>query len=71
AQGIPRRAARARFNRRGLQNAIDGQAGWQSFFTAAGRAFCLYVVLGRDHDIAPLVAEVERVLAALTIEPSS
>jgi hypothetical protein len=70
-QGIPRTATPARFNRRSLQNAIPGQAGWQSFFTTEGRAFCLYVVLGRDHDIGPLLRELERVLGAIKIDPAS
>ena len=60
--GLPRRLRLRDFNRRALQRTIDGQCGQQVFFTEAGRAFCLYVVLGRDSDIAPLV---DRVHAAL------
>lgn len=68
-RGVPRRARVADFNRRALQRVIDGQAGWQHFFTDGGRAFCLFVVLGRDHDIQSLVERVNQVLAGLIIEP--
>jgi hypothetical protein len=34
------------FRPRQLQRTIPGQAGAQRFFTAAGRAFCLYAVIG-------------------------
>lgn len=61
-QGLPRRLRARAFNRRGLQRTLQGQAGQQLFFTEAGRAFCLYVVLGRDHDLGPLL---DRVHAAL------
>lgn len=61
-QGIPRRLRTRAFNRRGLQRTLEGQVGQQAFFSDAGRAFCLYVVLGRDHHLAPLL---DRVHAAL------
>jgi len=61
-QGLPRRLRSRAFNRRALQRTLEGQAGQQLFFTEAGRAFCLYVVLGRDHDLGPLL---DRVHAAL------
>lgn len=61
-QGIPRRLRVRAFNRRALQRTLTGQAGQQVFFTDGGRAFCLYVVLGRDHDIGPLVDQVHAVL---------
>ncbi len=34
------------FNPSGLQRVIRGQAGYQRFFNEAGRAFCVYVVIG-------------------------
>lgn len=68
ATGLPRRAGAANFNRRSLQRTIDGQSGWQHFFSEGDRAFCLYVVLGRDHDVTPLLRTVDEVLAAVTIE---
>src|SRR5262249_42369414 len=45
AQGIPRVDA-AMFDSKRLQRPLPGQLGCQRFFTANGRAFCLYVVAG-------------------------
>ncbi|MGH9278399.1 MAG: hypothetical protein ACRD12_09900 [Acidimicrobiales bacterium] len=60
AQGFPTLYP-TNFTQRNLQRPIAGQAGAQWFFTEAGRAFCLYVVLGllTDRDrLAPLAADV-------------
>jgi hypothetical protein len=67
AQGLPRRLRIRAFNRRALQRTLDGQCGQQLFFTEAGRAFCLYVVLGRDADIAPLLDRVHAALDGIRI----
>ena len=67
-QGLPRRLRLRAFNRRSLQRTLDGQCGQQMFFTEGGRAFCLYVVLGRDHDIAPLLDRVHAALDNIRIE---
>lgn len=43
-----------------MQRTIDGQSGAQRFFTAVGRPFCLYVVLGshlRRFRTGPVVAD--------------
>jgi hypothetical protein len=69
-QGVPRRARRTNFGRRSLQRTIDGQAGWQQFCTENGRAFCLYVVLGRDSEIEPLLTELDTVLGSFRITPA-
>lgn len=53
--GAPLFAARGRpgplqgddFRPAALQRTLPGQGGVQRFFTLAGRAFCLYVVIGR------------------------
>jgi hypothetical protein len=45
AQGIPTLGPRD-FAPDTMQRTIAGQSGAQRFFTAAGRPFCLYVVLG-------------------------
>ena len=66
-QGMPRRLRERAFNRRALQRTLDGQCGQQVFFTEAGRAFCLYVVLGRDHDLGPLLGRVHRALDAVVV----
>lgn len=70
AEGLPRRLDPRRFGPRSLQRQLPGQAGWQHFFTDAGRAFCLYVVLGDRGDAHLQVRRVERLLAGLTIEPT-
>lgn len=66
-QGLPRRLRTRGFNRRALQRTLDGQCGQQVFFTEAGRPFCLYVVLGRDHDIAPLLDRVHAALDSIRV----
>lgn len=66
--GLPRRLDPRRFSNRALQRTLRGQAGLQEFFTHAGRAFCLYVVLGDADDAHRHVRAVERVLAGLDIE---
>jgi hypothetical protein len=65
--GLPTRLGPEQFSPRQLQRVIPGQAGYQTFFTAEGRPFCLYVVLG-SHARAPvLVPEVNTVIAATVI----
>jgi hypothetical protein len=44
--GPPRRLSSDDFSPSALLRAIPGQGGTQVFFSAKGRAFCLYVVLG-------------------------
>lgn len=66
-EGLPRRLRARAFNRRGLQRTIAGQSGQQVFFSEGGRAFCLYVVLGRDHDVAPLLDRVHAALDGITL----
>jgi len=66
--GMPRRLDPRAFSPRSLQRGLPGQAGLQVFFHEAGRAFCLYVVLGDAQDSHRLVREVESVLATVTIE---
>ena len=39
-------SSRLDFDPQALQRTLSGQAGTQVFFTAAGRPFCVYVVLG-------------------------
>jgi len=45
-----------------------GQRGLQRFFTASGRAMCLYVVVGSAAHASDLAAGVSRVLGSLRIE---
>jgi hypothetical protein len=66
-RGIPRPLTTDRFDPLTLQRTIPGQSGSQQFFTAAGRGFCLYVVLGA-HLLRPrLVALVNQTLRTLRI----
>lgn len=67
-EGFPRALAPADFSPNVLQRSIKGQAGAQVFFHDAGRAFCLYVVLGSYQNRARIVPEVNRVLATFAIE---
>ena len=52
-----------------LQHPLPGQVGAQWFFSAAGRAFCLYVVLGSSTLRAVLLRHVNHVLATIRISP--
>ena len=67
--GIPRRLAGTDFSPTTLQRLIPGQAGAQRFFTDAGRAFCLYVVVGAYQRAARLAADAGAVLATVRIDP--
>jgi hypothetical protein len=50
-----------------LQRLLEGQGGVQKFFTAAGRAFCLYVVFGSFARRVRTVPVVNSILDTLTI----
>jgi hypothetical protein len=66
ANGIPRVGVDD-FDPYALQQVLPGQSGVQRFFTAAGRAFCLYVVLGSHIRRFRTVPVVNDVLAATKI----
>lgn len=66
AQGLPRPGVRE-FAPNALQRRLAGQLGVQRFFTEAGRAFCLYVVLGSRQHAAALVDEVHTVIDNLEV----
>ena len=53
-----------------MQRPLPGQSGAQFFFNAAGRAFCLYVVLGSHARRRELVPEVNAVLGTLDLASS-
>ncbi len=69
-QGLPRNLRPRDFSGAMLQRTLPGQAGHQSFFTAAGRPFCLYVVLGAQRQAPSLVPLVNQTLTATEIAPS-
>jgi hypothetical protein len=68
-RGMPRRLEPSQFDETTLRRGIRGQAGYQAFFHEAGRAFCLYVVLGASAARARLVPLVNQVLATVRIGP--
>jgi hypothetical protein len=68
ASGPPARLRGGDFSGRTLLRALPGQAGAQRFFTAAaGRPFCLYVVIGSAADAAALAGQATTLLAGLSI----
>lgn len=66
-RGLPRRLQPGDFDPASLQRTLAGQTGTQVFFNEAGRAFCLYVVLGAASGRAKVVPRVNRALEAITI----
>lgn len=51
-----------------LQRRIPGQAGKQLFFTYAGRAFCLYVVIGSFARRVELSEKANQLISRLSVE---
>lgn len=64
--GLPR-ISPGQFNPNGMQRRVAGQAGFQHFFTAGDRPFCLYVVIGSHRDAVRLTRTVNDVLAAIEV----
>ena len=69
--GPPRALTSDDFGGAALQRVINGQSGCQRFFSANGRAFCLYVVLGSHVRRHMLVGTVNEMLESLAIEAGS
>ena len=67
-QGIPRLEP-SMFSPQTMQRALPGMAGTQHFFHVAGRAFCLYVVVGSWRTRTPLVHTADRVASSIQIHP--
>jgi hypothetical protein len=55
---------------RQLQRTIPGQAGVQRFFTVAGRAFCLYSVIGSMANRVALTHRANQFIASFRVEQS-
>jgi hypothetical protein len=64
--GIPRLTS-AMFSPQTMQRALPGMSGAQRFFQEAGRAFCLYVVVGSHRTRGPLVRAADDVVATIHI----
>jgi hypothetical protein len=66
---IPRTLDPTSFSARGMAHPRPGQVGRQEFFTAAGRPFCLYVVIsGGRIERGRRIAAIGVVLRSLRIE---
>jgi hypothetical protein len=50
-----------------LQRTLRGQSGVQYFFQTAGRAFCLYVVLGSHARRGRLAARADQLVASMSV----
>ena len=68
SQGVPAAIDPGTFSPSALQRALPNQAGAQAFFTAEGRAFCLYAVLGNSRDREGLAALANQVIGAIRVE---
>jgi len=66
--GVPRLTVDD-FDAAAMQRPRAGQSGAQAFFRVGGRAFVLYIVLADRLDRAGQVAQVNQVLAGVTIHP--
>jgi hypothetical protein len=66
AEGVPEIAS-GHFDRAVLQRPMPLQSGVQRFFTVAGRAFCLYVVVGSHVDRAEILPAVNQLIGSLRI----
>ncbi|WP_341252611.1 hypothetical protein [Euzebya pacifica] len=64
---MPRRLSVADFQPNGLQRPIAGQSGTQIFCTEAGRALCLYVVLGGHWQARRLLNRVNDALTRIDV----
>jgi hypothetical protein len=65
-EGLPRLRP-SHFSARRLQRTMPGQAGAQLFFTAARRAFCLYVVVADGRQVRQAVPSVNAAVAKFAV----
>jgi hypothetical protein len=68
AEGPPTELDAGHFDRSVLQKPLPSQSGVQRFFTASGRALCLYVVVGSHIDRAEVLPAINKFLSSLTIQ---
>jgi hypothetical protein len=69
-EGLPTELDADSFSPDTLQRPIPGQAGNQLFFNQAGRAFCLYAVLGAHRNRLHLTRLVNGFLPRISIGPA-
>ncbi|MDH3426480.1 MAG: hypothetical protein OEM22_07405 [Acidimicrobiia bacterium] len=67
ASGLPAALKASDFDPNSMQRPLRGQSGTQKFFNEAGRAFCLYVVLGSHANRSDLLKQVNAALTGWTI----
>jgi hypothetical protein len=68
ADGPPAAIDAGHFDRSVLQKPMPLQSAVQRFFTASGRAMCLYVVVGSHIDRAEVLPAINSFLASLSIQ---
>ena len=68
ANGPPASIEAGHFDRSVLQKPMPSQSGVQRFFTASGRAMCLYIVVGSHIDRAEVLPAINTFLASLIIQ---
>ena len=67
-EGLPEALAMGDFSPTAMPRAIPGRTAAQWFFTLAGRAFCLYVVLGSHSNRASLLPLANTVVGTIKID---
>jgi hypothetical protein len=67
AEGLPAPIDASHFDRSMLQKPLPLQSAVQRFFTAGGRALCLYIVVGSHVDRADVLPAINRLLSSLSI----
>jgi hypothetical protein len=68
-EGLPLPIAARELSPNALQRRVKGQFGVQKFFTARGRPFCLYVVVGSRPHPERLLAAANEVLGTILVNP--
>ena len=68
-EGVPIPLSPGWFRTQALQGMRPVQSGMQRFFSAGGRAFCLFVAIGEHARRDRLVPAADRVLATLAVTP--
>ena len=67
-QGLPERLTAGDFSPTAMPRAVPGRTAAQWFFSAGGRAFCLYVVLGSHRERADVLPLANTVVGTLRID---
>jgi hypothetical protein len=68
AEGLPEHLGAGDFSPTAMPRAVPGRTAAQWFFSVAGRAFCLYVVLGSHQERAEVLPLVNAVVGTLRVD---